>query len=194
MKNLAKTIVFLIVGFVCSNQAIQAQTTAFTYQGKLNDGGVAANGPYDFTFTIYGSSVGGVPVSGDLAVGDVQVTNGIFTVNLDFGASPFNSPTDNHLEIAVRPGASIGVYTTLGPRQRLTSSPYSIKTLSAVSADSLSAACVSCVTDANIDSVGANKITGVLSFFKAARASAVHFRRSAHFFAVTARVGKQTDF
>ena len=161
--NQARIIIFLIVCFGCLNQAIRAQPTAFTYQGKLSNGGTAANGLYDFQFTIYGSDVGGTPVSGDIPVGDVQITNGIFTVNLDFGIAPFNSPTDNHLEISVRPGAGVGAYTLLSPRQRITSSPYSIKTLKANSADSLSAICVSCVTDANIFSISAFKVTGVLS-------------------------------
>lgn len=164
--NLAKSIVFLVVCFCCLNQAIQAQTTAFTYQGKLTDGGMSPTAQYDFLFTIFGADVGGAPVSGDIIVENVQVTNGIFTVNLDFGTVPFDSPTDNHLEISVRPGASVGAFTTLAPRQRITSSPYAIKSLKANTADSLSAACVLCVTDAQISSIGAGKITGVLSYFQ----------------------------
>jgi hypothetical protein len=33
--------------------AVGAQTTAFNYQGKLNDGGVAANGNYEMQFKLF---------------------------------------------------------------------------------------------------------------------------------------------
>ncbi len=128
----------MLIIFALACATVYAQTSAFTYQGKLTDGGTAANGTYDFKFTIYGADIGGFPVSGDIILEDVQATNGIFTVNLNFGTLPFDSPTDNHLEMAVRPGASSGAFTTLMPRQRITSSPYSIKAISAASADSLS--------------------------------------------------------
>ena len=32
-----------------------AQSTAFTYQGRLQDGGTNANGTYDFQFTLWDS-------------------------------------------------------------------------------------------------------------------------------------------
>ena len=35
--------------------ALQAQGTAFTYQGRLNDGGSPATGNYDLTFALYNS-------------------------------------------------------------------------------------------------------------------------------------------
>jgi len=38
--------------------AAQAQTTAFTYQGRLSDTNVAANGPYDFQFALYDALTG----------------------------------------------------------------------------------------------------------------------------------------
>ncbi len=42
--------IFLIFIFAA---AASAQTTAFTYQGKLTDGGMPANGTYEFLFKIY---------------------------------------------------------------------------------------------------------------------------------------------
>ena len=144
-------------------QTNQAQTTAFTYQGKLTDSAAAANGQYDFLFTVWGSDTGGLPVSGDILLENVQVTSGIFTVNLDFGTAPFDSLTDNHLEIKVRPGVSVGAFTVLSPRQRITSSPYSIKTLKANSADSLSSMCALCVTDGQILTIDGAKVTGTVN-------------------------------
>ena len=52
----------LLAAFVCAwlfatNAA--AQTTAFTYQGRLTDGGTSANGNYDLQFVLWDSSSGG---------------------------------------------------------------------------------------------------------------------------------------
>jgi hypothetical protein len=52
---------------------------------------------------------------------DVTVTDGLFTVVLDFGAAAF-AGSARWLEIAVQPGAG-GGFTTLAPRQELTSTP-----------------------------------------------------------------------
>ena len=40
-----------------------AQSTAFSYQGRLNDGGVPANGIYDLQFTIYDALTNGNAVT-----------------------------------------------------------------------------------------------------------------------------------
>ena len=152
-----KSALLILVSFVIACSTVLAQTAAFTYQGKLTDGGSNANGQYDFTFRLFTAVSGGSQVGADVTVDDVQVTAGVFTVNLNFGSSPFTSVTGNFLEILVRPGAGAVTYTMLAPRQPITSSPFSIKTVSVGSADSLSAACVLCITDAHIVAVdGAN--------------------------------------
>ncbi len=125
MKKSVSLILFI---FVLACGAAYAQSSAFTYQGKLTDASLPANGQYDFLFSLYDSG-GTFLVSGTIA--DVQVTDGIFTVNLDFGSPLFVANTANSLEIAVRPGASTGAYTTLTPRQPLTSAPYAVKSLNA---------------------------------------------------------------
>jgi len=137
-----------------------AQTSSFTYQGKLTDGGNPANAQYDFVFRLFDSS--GTQIGGDLARDDVQVTGGTFTVTLDFGTSPFTNGQADSIEIAVRPGASTGTYTTLTPRQPLTSSPYSLKSTNTASSDSISNACVLCITDGHIQSIDGAKVTGVV--------------------------------
>lgn len=134
MKTWMTTAVSIALCFVCLGQAIDAQTTAFTYQGKLTDGGSPATGQYDLIFSLFGAPSGGSQVGGDLVRHDVQVTNGVFTVDLDFGSSPFTSTTGHYLEIAVRAGATAGAYTTLVSRQPVTSSPYSVETIRATSA------------------------------------------------------------
>lgn len=43
----------LVVALIFAGQIASAQTSSFTYQGKLADSGVAANGTYDITFKLY---------------------------------------------------------------------------------------------------------------------------------------------
>ena len=79
---------FVILHFALA-VAVSAQTTTFTYQGKLTDASITANGPYDFTFKLYDAI--GTQVGSDVLVDDVNVAVGIFTVNLDFGAAAFTN-------------------------------------------------------------------------------------------------------
>lgn len=101
---------------------LAATTRAFTYQGRLTNGGVPANGAYDFTFILYNASVGGSQAGPIVTRNDVPVANGLFSVTLDFG-DIFNGE-QYYLDISVRPGASSGSYTPLPPRQPLTAAPY----------------------------------------------------------------------
>jgi hypothetical protein len=139
--------------------SVYAQTTAFTYQGKLTDGVNAATGTYQMQFKLYDAVSAGTQIGATITNNTVTVANSVFTVNLDFGSSPFTG-ADRWLEIGVRKAADPPGFTTLTPRQQLTSSPYSVKTISATSADSLSAVCVGCVTNAQINSVDGSKVTG----------------------------------
>ncbi len=164
MKNIThikQLVALAIFSLLLTSVAVRAQTTEFTYQGKLNDGGVAASGSYDLEFRLFETDGGGTPLATLQRLG-VSVSNGVFTVSLDFGATHFTG-ADRFLEMAVRPAGS-GEFTTLSPRQRMTSIPYALKTASAASADSLSGSCVGCVQDANIDSVSGGKVTGAVNF------------------------------
>jgi outer membrane lipoprotein-sorting protein len=157
MRRLLLSVAF----FVLSCGSALAQGTEFSYQGSLKDGGNAANGSYDLEFALFDSVSGGSQVGTTLTRLSTGVVNGIFTVTLDYGNSIFVG-ADRFLELRVRP-AGAGSYTTLSPRQRVTSAPYSIKALNATSADSVSAACVLCITNAHIQSLDGGKLTGVIS-------------------------------
>jgi hypothetical protein len=93
--------------------------SGFTYWGRLND---PANGQYDFIFKLYDAASGGNQIGPDDNKPNQTVTDGIFTVTLDFGNGTFNGQA-RWLEIAVRPAGG-GSYTTLSPRQALTATPY----------------------------------------------------------------------
>ena len=97
-----------------------AQTTTFTYQGRLTENGAPANSTNDLTFTLYTLDTGGTTVGTSNVVNNLVVSNGLFTVTLDYGASAFDGSA-RWLQIAARPGASIGAYTILLPRQQITS-------------------------------------------------------------------------
>lgn len=148
--NLRAAFCSLLVALIAS--LALAQTTQFTYQGLLNDGGLPANGQYDLQIKLFDTLAGGVQQGATVTLDNVQVTNGLFNVTLDFGAAAFPG-ANRFLEIGVRPGTSTGAYTALTPRQQLTSTPYSIRSLSAAQADGLSLACVNCVTSSQIASL-----------------------------------------
>jgi len=102
---------------VLAVMCVSAQTSDFTYQGKLTDTGVSGNGLYDFTFKLYDSLTNGTQIGSDVVVGDLPVSNGIFTADLDFGTAALTGGAPRFLEISVRAGASTGAYTILAPRQ-----------------------------------------------------------------------------
>ena len=101
--------------------------TAFTYQGRLFDGGVPANGLYDLQFTNYNAATGGNAL-GAFNTNALPVTNGLFTVALDFGAVFDGTP--RWLEISERTNG-VGIFATLAPRQYLAAAPYATYAASA---------------------------------------------------------------
>ena len=96
---------------------LQAQTTSFTYQGRLTDAGNPANGNYDLQFKLFDTpTVGtGAQQGATLVRNPVAVSAGVFSVTLDFGANVFTGAT-RYLEIGVRPAGSGSAYTIPPPR------------------------------------------------------------------------------
>ena len=97
--------------------------TATTYQGRLMDGDSPADGEYDFEFKLYDDSGGSGQEGSTVNIENEQVSDGLFTVGLDFGSDVFDGDA-RWLEIGVRPGDSNGSFTTLTPRTELTPMPY----------------------------------------------------------------------
>ncbi|MCX8157209.1 MAG: tail fiber domain-containing protein [Verrucomicrobiae bacterium] len=104
---------------------ILAQTTTFSYQGRLVENGLPANGTYDLRFTLYDGPTNATPLAPPVQAAPVLVNAGLFQVLLDFGPGLFTGP-ERWLEIAVRPQGSAGPYTTLTPRQWITPVPYAM--------------------------------------------------------------------
>ena len=135
-----------------------AQGTAFTYQGRLNNGGSAANGSYDLSFTVFDAVTGG-NVIGSLTNSATSVSNGLFTAALDFGG--VFTGTNYWLEIGARTNGN-GVFATLSPRQSITPTPYAIYSASAGSAATANTANTAVVA-ATANAVSAANIIGTIS-------------------------------
>jgi len=109
-------------------------STAFTYQGRLFDGGAPATGLYDLQFTCY-EAAAGTNALGGFNTNALPVTNGLFTIALDFGAVFDGSP--RWLEISER-ASGTSSFVTLSPRQLLATAPYATYAANAGTAAALS--------------------------------------------------------
>jgi hypothetical protein len=124
MKTTTKLIGLIALLFFFNPSAF-AQGTAFTYQGRLNVAGAAANGLYDFQFQAFdGPNAVNNAVSLLIPVNAVPVTNGLFTTTIDFGGGVFTGPA-RWLQINVASN-TVSPKVSLSPRQQLTPTPYSI--------------------------------------------------------------------
>jgi len=123
--------------------AVQAQNSAFTYQGKLMESGAPATGQYEMEFRLYDAMVDGVqqPVGSPVTVaytaanGNViSVTGGVFAVQLDFGRDAFPG-ADRFLQISMRHSGESS-FTVLS-RQQINATPYAVRSNSAATADNV---------------------------------------------------------
>ena len=101
--------------------------TAFTYQGQLKDGGSPADGPHEFEFSLWDDPNTGTQFGPSLTFDGIganpppiDVIDGLFTVELDFGAAAFSGDA-RWLKIVVN-----GV--PLSPRQRIAATPHALQT------------------------------------------------------------------
>ncbi|HSN78664.1 MAG TPA: hypothetical protein VL334_26640 [Anaerolineae bacterium] len=98
---------------------------SFTYQGFLEQGGVAVTGSCDFEFRLYGVATAGTQIGTTQAISGQAIDQGRFTVALNFGAGAIDGQA-RWLQIAVRCPSGSGAFTTLTPRQVLTATPYAL--------------------------------------------------------------------
>jgi len=115
----------LVVALLASVAWSQAPAgSAFTFQGQLRQEGRPVNGPADFEFTLWDAAEAGNQL-GYIDNAAVDVTNGLFSVQLDFGEDAFDGRA-RWLEVSVRYPSGTGSYTPLSPRQQLTPTPYAL--------------------------------------------------------------------
>jgi len=149
MKRILFASLALLVAFSPLLPTASAQGTAFTYNGRLNDGGTPATGSFDLSFKLCDAVTNGNLI-GALTNPATAVNNGLFTVTLDFGS--IFSGTNYWLELAARTNGG-AVFTILSPRQPITPTPYAIYAANAGYA----------ITAASANSVAAANIYGTLT-------------------------------
>lgn len=151
---------FIVLALLAGVHRSTAQgTMAFTYQGQLHDSGTNANGTYTMVFKLYDSLSGGNQIGSGIT-NSPSLVNGLFSVNLDFGAGVFNSGA-RWLDITV----SNGVVQTLSPRVQLLPAPYALYSSTAATASnalfSASSGSAVSLTGTNGASVVANTNNGL---------------------------------
>jgi hypothetical protein len=120
-----KPLVILCVLALASG--VQAQSTAFTYQGELKDGAGPAEGRHDFRFRLFDAASGGTQAGTTQCADNIQVRDGVFTTAIDFGRV-FETTGARFMEIEVRRDtglncSSAGGFVILAPRQLITAAP-----------------------------------------------------------------------
>ncbi len=154
-----RTLLALVSVFILNPPLFAAPLgTAFTYQGRLNAATGPANGSYDLKFTLNDAATGPAQIGSALTNAATPVSNGVFTVTLDFGSGVFTGAA-RWLEIGVRSGGSPVDFTTLTPRQLLTPSPYALyapNAGTAATANSANAVAANSVANAGLQ---ANAVT-----------------------------------
>jgi hypothetical protein len=144
--------------------SLLAQSSMFTYQGRFSDNGVAANGVYEMRFGIYDAASSGNAIGNALTNSAVTTSNGLFTVQLDFGSGVFDGSA-RWLGIGVRTGGSTNDFTVLLPRQQITAAPYAMQAASALNA---TGAITDAQLSANVARVNGNQtFTGGVNFSNA---------------------------
>ncbi|MFN0151691.1 MAG: hypothetical protein ACKVU1_13385 [bacterium] len=124
---------------VLAHSPAHAQGTAFTYQGQLDDAGAPTSGLHDFRFRLFDAATGGAQLGSTLCSDDVDVVDGVFTAQLDFGQQ-YATTAQRHLEIEVRGDTGLACadatgFVVLSPRQQLTATPMASHANAAFSLD-----------------------------------------------------------
>jgi hypothetical protein len=132
-KSGRKFLLLIALLLLTATSVVRAQTTTFTYQGRLSDGGTPASGSYDLQFALFDSASAGTQIGSTQTAANVSVSAGVFTVQLDFGTAAL-SGADRFLEISVRLAGG-AAFTTLASRQQITSTPYAVRSANATAAD-----------------------------------------------------------
>jgi hypothetical protein len=101
--------------------------TAFTHKGECKPCGtiLLPGGIFDFQIVLFNVATLGTPIVSPVIHENVPVTQGNFTVEINYGASPFATATQYWLETRVRLGTSTGGFIPL-PRQKLNAVPYAL--------------------------------------------------------------------
>ncbi len=95
-----------------------ANAQPITYQGQLKQSGQPFTGLVDMNFALYAGLADPTPLAGPINISNVPVEEGLFQVELDFGAGVFDG-NDRFLGIVV-------AGSELSPRQKVTAAPLAV--------------------------------------------------------------------
>ncbi len=120
---------FSVTVFSPSDALAAPLGTSFTFQGRLDLGGIPVNGTATLRFTLWDALSGGNRIGNPDTQTNVPVANGLFVVLLNsagqFGPDAFNGEARwLHVQVCSDPGCSS--LTTLNPRQVITGAPYAL--------------------------------------------------------------------
>jgi hypothetical protein len=122
MKKTTLALCIASVALLAGLRRGEAQGTAFSYQGSLLNCGLPATGRYDFLFSAAADAGGVNLVCSPFATNAVPVSNGLFTVSIDFGNGVFNGAA-RWLQIEVKTNGAPD-YLALTPLTPITPTPY----------------------------------------------------------------------
>lgn len=163
-------LIAVLTMFLLTGATASAQTTSFSYQGRLADAGQGATGTYQFQFKLFDAVSGGSQIGATISDLTANVTNGSFAVQLDFGALAFNG-SERYLEVSVRRSPA-DFYTLLTPRERIASAPYAVRSNSASNFTGNLAGDVTGTQDATVvNSVGGQSASNVAGSVQATNAA-----------------------
>lgn len=119
-----------LVAAIVSHAYSQSITAALTYQGRLESAGTPANGAHDMQFQLFTQADGGSQIGPTVCLDGVPLTDGLFTVSLDFG-DVFDG-SKRFLQVSLRADTTAdncasGAFSSLSPRQSITAVPYALK-------------------------------------------------------------------
>ncbi len=127
IRSYLRSIVLAFAAIAAGTGTALAQSTAFTYQGKLNNNAQPAEGTHDFRFKLFDAATGGTQIGTTQCVDNLSVTGGVFTATIDFGQQ-YITTGQRFLEIEVRKDtglncSNVGGFVVLAPRQPVTPTP-----------------------------------------------------------------------
>lgn len=115
---------FLDFGAIAGGWSITFTPSPVSYQGRLDRNGTPVNGNADFVFSLFPTQTGGTALA-TVALNNVPIQNGLFSVELPFNSSLFDS-TPRWIEVLVRSPSGSGFFSLLSERQPLDSTPLAL--------------------------------------------------------------------
>lgn len=120
-----RLLLLFLIGWEPGRAAAAPLGTAFTFQGRLLTTNGPAQGPHDFDFALWDRADGG-NLLGAVTREEWPVSNGLFTVDLDFGGAALSEGAERFIEVTVKLTAATNSAVTLAPRTRLAPAPFAV--------------------------------------------------------------------